>query len=136
MGFSLNASSCVPFSKFFEQKVVKKRQQKQKEIVGAVPRESLLTLGWYLNQTFTIQGNYKNRAWLLVPSERIHLDKKAYIGTLLTIVSVLRDNVLSIIFLIPYLYCPNVYMSFWSKNGLYIFKVSLHIHMNIVISVK
>ena len=50
-----------PLSESFWEKVVKKTAQKQKEIVGAVPGESLLALGRYLNQMFTIQGNYKNR---------------------------------------------------------------------------
>lgn len=76
-----------PLSESFWEKVVKKTAQKQKEIVGAVPRESLLALGRYLNQMFTIQGNYKNRARIRLPSERILLDKKAYVETVLWIVS-------------------------------------------------
>lgn len=70
MSLNIRYLYLASFSEFFEKKLLKKRDKNKREIVGAVPRASLLALGRYLNQMFTIQGNYKNRAWILRTLEK------------------------------------------------------------------
>lgn len=82
-GFALNARFRAGLlANPFEKKLLKNGTKTKGNSRGG-PRRVVLALGRYLNQMFTIQGNYKNRARIPVPSERTPSDKRAYVGTVL-----------------------------------------------------
>lgn len=73
-----------------------KTAQNKRKIFGVVPRE--IALGRYLNQMFTIQGNYKNSARILslrqpYPPKEPPSDLKASVETGLWIISLFFNNI-------------------------------------------